>query len=284
MISLKEVSKNYGKTKVFTNMDLTISQDKIYCLIGRNGAGKTTLMQLIAGKCEPSKGNVLVDNKIVNTFDRTQKVTFLEPGKKLFNIKLNELIHFYSSTRDHYDIDLAREMLTQFELDGNKKYNQLSFGMKTMVSNVLALADVNDVVLLDEPTLGFDPVIRQRFYQMVLKSYEKYPRIIIISTNQVDEVYTISDHVIMLHNGQFLLNEESSDISEKAYVITGLTEAVQKATEGLRILYQEEYDKYCKCYIFDQRVHILEDVEVMDATLQDIFISIVGGCGNEGIQ
>lgn len=79
-------------------------------------------------------------------------------------------------------------MMERFELDGKKKFNHLSLGMKTMVSTIICLASNKSVVLLDEPVLGFDAIMRVEFYDMLIESFRKHPRIIIVSTHIIEEI------------------------------------------------------------------------------------------------
>ena len=163
MIDFKNVTKRYGSTTAIDDLSLKITDKGIYCLLGRNGAGKTTLMELLAGHIPATKGEIIVDGKAVSTGHMPENVNFIENGSTQFNMKVSELIDTAAKLQDDFDRDSALKMTKRFELDMNKKYKRLSFGMKTMLTTIMTLSNKSNVILLDEPTLGFDAIMRWQF-------------------------------------------------------------------------------------------------------------------------
>ena len=156
MIELRQVTKRYGQAMVLKNISLSIEDPGIYCLLGRNGAGKTTLLKSIAGYQNITDGSIKVGGKIITTAALDTGVSYIENFAKHFNLPVRKLLQIASEVNPNYDYDFASEMLERFELDGKKKFRHLSLGMKTMVSTMICLASNKEVVLLDEPVLGFD--------------------------------------------------------------------------------------------------------------------------------
>lgn len=188
MIELKQVTKQYGQAAVLKNITLSIDEPGIYCLLGRNGAGKTTLLKSIAGYQNITRGTIEVDDKLITTSTLDTGVSYIENFAKHFNLPVRKLLQIASEVNPNYDYDFASEMMERFELDGKKKFNHLSLGMKTMVSTIICLASNKSVVLLDEPVLGFDAIMRVEFYDMLIESFRKHPRIIIVSTHIIEEI------------------------------------------------------------------------------------------------
>lgn len=166
MIELKQVTKQYGQSTVLKNITLSIDEPGIYCLLGRNGAGKTTLLKSVAGYQNITNGTIQVDGKVVTTSALDTGVSYIENFAKHFNLPVRKLLKIASEVNPNYDYDFASEMMERFELDGKKKFNHLSLGMKTMVSTIICLASNKSVVLLDEPVLGFDAIMRVEFYEL----------------------------------------------------------------------------------------------------------------------
>ena len=164
MIELKQVTKQYGQATVLKKITLSIDEPGIYCLLGRNGAGKTTLLKSIAGYQNITDGTIQVDGKTITTSTLDTGVSYIENFAKHFNLPVRKLLRIASEVNPNYDYDFASEMMERFELDGKKKFNHLSLGMKTMVSTIICLASNKSVVLLDEPVLGFDAIMRVEFY------------------------------------------------------------------------------------------------------------------------
>lgn len=132
-------------------------------------------------------GEIFIDGKKISTGRTPECVNFVEGNSEQFNMKVSDLIETANLLQDAFDLGFARRMAERFELDGNKKYKQLSFGMKTMLTTILTLANSSKVILLDEPTLGFDAIMRDRFNTLLFESCELSPRVIIVSTQSHDQ-------------------------------------------------------------------------------------------------
>ena len=139
MIALKQVTKQYGQAAVLKNITLSIDEPGIYCLLGRNGAGKTTLLKSIAGYQNITKGTIEVDGKAITTSTLDTGVSYIENFAKQFNLPVRKLLRMASEVNPDYDCYFASDMMERIELDGKKKFNHLSLGMKTMVSTQLCM-------------------------------------------------------------------------------------------------------------------------------------------------
>ena len=153
MIELKQVTKQYGQATVLKNITLTVDEPGIYCLLGRNGAGKTTLLKSIAGYQNITSGTIQVDGKPITTSTLDTGVSYIENFAKHFNLPVRKLLRIASEVNPNYDYDFASEMMERFELDGKKKFNHLSLGMKTMVSTNPSLEPRRDLSFSGSPTL-----------------------------------------------------------------------------------------------------------------------------------
>jgi ABC-type multidrug transport system, ATPase component len=281
MINFQKVTKTYRKATALDDIDLNINDNKIYCLLGRNGAGKTTLLKLIAGHINVTAGNILVDNKKVSTINMPSCVNFIESRASQFNIRVGEMIKLAGTLQEEFDTEFAKEMVKKFKLDKNKKYKQLSFGMQTMLTTLLSLASNNSVVLLDEPVLGFDAIMRERFYDLLQTSFEHHPRIIIVSTHLIDEIARVAEDIIILDEGNILLTSSINNVDEKAYSLTGQSNEIKNAVKGLNVISEKTLGGFTTAYIFDERTDFPESIKVMPMRLQEFFINIVGGENDE---
>src|SRR5699024_5106091 len=112
-----------------------------------------------------------------------------------FNMSIADLLDTTKHLQDNFDIEFAYKMLQKFKLDKKKKFKQLSFGMQTMVATIAGLASNSKVVMLDEPVLGFDAIMRNQFNKLLLESFERHPRIIIVSTHLIDEIAKVAQYL-----------------------------------------------------------------------------------------
>lgn len=281
MIDFLNVTKKYGGTTAIDHMSLRISENGIYCLLGRNGAGKTTLMKLLAGHINYSDGKILVDGEVVSTNRMPESVSFIESGAAQFNIKVSELIDMAAQLQDDFDRGFALKMVDRFDLSLKKKFKQLSFGMKTMLTTIITLANNTGVILLDEPTLGFDAIMRDQFNTLLLESYQAHPRVIIVSTHLIDEIAKVTERLIIIDNGKLLIEAGIEEIDERAYTISGLVSAVEPLLIGRNCIGRTVAGSVMAAHIYDERFTPPEGVSIDRLSLQDFFINIVGGNKHE---
>lgn len=279
MIALKQVTKQYGHTTVLKNITLSINDPGIYCLLGRNGAGKTTLLKSIAGYQNVTNGTILVDNKVITTSTLDTGVSYIENFAKHFNLPVQKLLHIASKVNPNYDYDFASEMMERFELDGKKKFNHLSLGMKTMVSTIICLASNKKIILLDEPVLGFDAIMRLEFYTMLTESFQKHPRIIIVSTHIIEEIAKTVQKLIIIDKGCIRFFDTFQSVETKAFSVSGLQKDVEAATQYLNVISKDTVGGLETAYIFDNPPTLTTSVEIHPLTLQDFFIQMVGHKG-----
>ena len=276
MIELNQVTKRYGQASVLKNITLTIDEPGIYCLLGRNGAGKTTLLKSIAGYQNITSGSIKVDGKEITTSTLDTGVSYIENFAKHFNLPVRKLLKIASEVNPDYDYNFASEMMERFELDGKKKFNHLSLGMKTMVSTIICLASSKEVILLDEPVLGFDAIMRVEFYDMLTESFKEHPRIIIVSTHIIEEIAKTIDKLIIIDKGSIRFFDTLQSVETKAFSVSGLQSEVEAATRGLKVIGQDTVGGLVTCCIFDTPPQESASIEVRPLSLQDFFIQMVG--------
>lgn len=281
MIEFKNVTKKYGGITAIDRISLGIPESGIYCLLGRNGAGKTTLMKLIAGHIAATDGTIAVDGQHVSPNKMPENVNFIESGSVQFNMRVSELIDAAAQLQESFDRDFAREMTERFELDTRKRYKQLSFGMKTMLTAIITLANNSKIILLDEPTLGFDAIMRDQFNTLLLESYHAHPRVIIVSTHLIDEIAKVTERLIIINKGRILLETGIEDIDEKSYTLSGPTSKILPLISELNCIGKTTAGSMMAAHIYGDRITPPQGVTLDRLSLQDFFINIVGGKSHE---
>jgi len=279
MIELKQVTKQYGQATVLKNITLSIEDPGIYCLLGRNGAGKTTLLKSIAGYQNITSGSIQVDGKAITTSTLDTGVSYIENFAKHFNLPVQKLLRIASEVNPNYDYDFAAEMMDRFELEGKKKFHHLSLGMKTMVSTIICLASSKNVILLDEPVLGFDALMRVEFYDMLTESFRKHPRIILVSTHIIEEIAKTIQKLILIDRGSVRFFDTLQAVETKAFCISGLQKDVETATKDRNVIGQDVVGGLVTSYIFDNPPEKTGSLEIRPLSLQEFFIQMVGHKG-----
>lgn len=279
MIELKQVTKQYGQATVLKNITLSIEEPGIYCLLGRNGAGKTTLLKSIAGYQNITSGSIQVDGKAITTTTLDTGVSYIENFAKHFNLPVQKLLRIASEVNPNYDYDFAAEMMDRFELEGKKKFRHLSLGMKTMVSTIICLASSKNIILLDEPVLGFDALMRVEFYDMLTESFRKHPRIILVSTHIIEEIAKTIQKLILIDRGSVRFFDTLQAVETKAFCISGLQKDVEAATKDRNVIGQDAVGGLVTSYIFDNPPEETGSLEIRPLSLQEFFIQMVGHKG-----
>lgn len=279
MIELTNVTKRYGSASVLKNVTLKMDEPGIYCLLGRNGAGKTTLLKSIAGYQNITDGSIRVDGRVITTAALDTGVSYIENFAKHFNLTVQKLLRVASRVNPDYDLEFAAEMMERFELDGKKKFNHLSLGMKTMVSSMICLASNKSAILLDEPVLGFDAIMRVEFYEMLTKSFQKHPRVIIVSTHIIEEIAKTIHKLIIIDQGCIRFFDTLQALEAKAFRVSGLKRDVDAATANLNVIGQDLVGGLATSYLFDTPPTEEPTLEIQPLSLQDFFIQMVGHKG-----
>lgn len=281
MIELVNVTKKYGGATAVDRLSLKIPEIGTYCLLGRNGAGKTTLMKMLAGHISATEGRIIIGGEKISRGKAPDSVNYIESGSIQFNMRVSELLDAAAELQDDFDRDFAREMTERFELNPKKRFKQLSLGMKTMLTTIMTLANNSKIILLDEPVLGFDAIMRDQFNTLLLESYHKRPRVIIVSTHLIDEIAKITERLIIIDNGRLLIEAGIDEIDEKAYTLSGHAKDILPLLNGLNCIGKTTAGSVMAANIFDERITPPDGITVDRLSLQDFFIKIVGGKTNE---
>lgn len=223
MLTIEHLSKSYAGRPALEDVNLSIESDAIVGLFGRNGAGKSTLMSCIANRLLPSSGRIVLDGKDVRDNEHAQQRIYLVNETLPFLI-CNRLGGFFRNEERFaggFDWDFATRMLAGFGIEPTAQFGTLSFGQRMMVRLAAALAVPADVVLLDEPMLGLDPVNRDLFYRFLLQAYAERPRLIMLSTHIIDEIAPVIERVVILDHRHIADNFASDELAERATIISG---------------------------------------------------------------
>ncbi|OTQ83879.1 spermidine/putrescine ABC transporter ATP-binding protein [Bacillus subtilis subsp. subtilis] len=213
-IKLEHVSKKYGRHTA-VNVSITLSSGRIYGLIGPNGSGKSTTLKMMAGLLFPTSGFVKVDEEQVTRemVRQTAYLTELDMFYPHFTVK--DMVNFYQSQFPDFQTEQAYKLLNEMQLNPEKKIKKLSKGNRGRLKIVLALARRADVILLDEPFSGLDPMVRDSIVNSLVSYIDFEQQIVVIATHEIDEIETLLDEVIILANGEKVAQREVEDIREQ---------------------------------------------------------------------
>ena len=215
MIRIENITFAYkGQSKkVFEDFSLTFEKNKIYGLLGKNGTGKSTLLYLMAGLLRPKSGTVTVNG--MKATDRCPAMLsdlfIVTEEYDLPSVKLDTYVKTTAPFYPNFSREVLDQCLTDFQLEGNIKLNELSMGQKKKVVMSFALASGTSILLMDEPTNGLDIPSKSQF-RKVIANYMTEDRTLIISTHQVHDIEQLLDHVVIVNENTLLMNSSVADI------------------------------------------------------------------------
>ena len=171
MIKVKGITKYFGTFKVLDDVNMNVKKGSVYGLVGPNGSGKTTIIKHIVGVYKQNKGEILIDKE--NVLQKTQvkqKIAYIPDELYFFpQYNIKAMAEYYSNIYINWDWNRYNDLKKVFQIDENKKINRLSKGMQRQVAFWLAVSLMPEVMILDEPVDGLDPVMRKKVWNLVLQ-------------------------------------------------------------------------------------------------------------------
>ena len=241
MIQLQNINFSYHKGReLFDNLSLSLEGGHIYGLFGKNGAGKTTLLKIIAGLRFAKSGTstTLGQRAELRKAEMLKDLYFLQEEVFVPALSIRNYVKCYAPFYENFDNEQFEEYLHLFEITSmDDKLTALSHGQRKKVIISFALATNTKILLMDEPTNGLD-IPSKGIFRKIMTMAANEDRLILISTHQVRDLHCLIDAVVILDNGNILLNASSDDITDKlCFKITddtGTDEPILYCEENLR--------------------------------------------------
>jgi len=216
MVSIQSLYKSFGKNQVLTGVDLEITEQGIFAILGPNGSGKTTLIKSILGMVIPNKGKIVVQgDDIKKNSTYRHKIDYL-PQIANFpsNLRVKELIKMIKDLRSKTSDDLQLIELFKLEPFLDKKLGSLSGGTKQKVNIVLTFMFDSPLIILDEPTTGLDPISLIHLKELI-QAEKKKGKTILITSHIMSFVEEVSDEIVFLLEGQIYFKGSISELKSK---------------------------------------------------------------------
>ncbi len=207
VIEIKNLSRDFGQTRALDNVSLSVPRGVVMGLVGLNGAGKTTMLKHVMGLLRAQSGSVTVFGVDPSRQPESalSKVGYLTEEDTLPGwIKVWQLLRFSKPFYPNWDDDYAQELIETFKLPLDKKVKQLSKGQRARCVLVVALAHRPELLVLDEPSSGLDPVVRNDILAAVIRTIADSGRTVLFSSHLLDEVQRVSDLVGVVRNGKLV--------------------------------------------------------------------------------
>lgn len=216
MIDFQHISKTFGKTKVLDELNLTLSKGQSIALIGPNGSGKTTLIKSLLGLVIPSNGEIQIDGITTKGkwMHRSNIGYMPQIGRYPDNITVMQLFNMMKEIRKGTYTKVDEELLHSFDIFKfeNKTMRSLSGGMRQKVSACLAFMFDPEILILDEPTAGLDPISSELLKAKVKKELSK-GKLVLITSHILSDLEELTDKIIYLNEGKVVFFKNLTDLT-----------------------------------------------------------------------
>ena len=203
-IKIEGLHFSYGRKKVLKGVELEVPKGSIFGFLGRNGSGKTTTIKTLLGLQKPQAGRCLVGglDSVTQNLEIRQRVGFMAEDQQMYGwMTVGRIIKWVAGFYPNWDYKFADELLEILRLPGNMKVKALSKGQNSSLALLLALGHRPDIVILDDPTLGLDPIARKDFLRHVIDLLQSNNVTVFFSSHLLYEIEPVADHIAILDEG-----------------------------------------------------------------------------------
>ena len=287
MLEMKNVTKCFGNFKALDDLSMTVPKGTVYGLVGPNGAGKSTAIRHLTGVYTPTEGSITMEGTPV--FENPEikaRIGYIPDDIFYFpSATLEEMRKFYRGLYPKFDDELFERLYEIFNLPKNSPLRRFSKGMQKQAAFHLAICCRPDVLILDEPVDGLDPVMRRQVWSLILSDVAEHGTTVLISSHNLRELEDICDHVGIMDHGKMLLERSLADMQGSTVKL----QIVGEVPAGLDILHESSSGRL-KTYILRGGADAVTEMvaatnpayfDVLPLSLEEIFIYELGGVNYE---
>ena len=287
MLKLQNVTKTFGDFKALDDLSLSVPKGSVYGLVGPNGAGKSTAIRILTGVYRPDNGQVLMEGQPVWENDALKARIGLISDEIFYfpSSTLEDMYRFYSGIFPNYDRELYARLSDVFRLPSKKQIRSYSKGMQKQAAFQLVLCAHPDVLILDEPVDGLDPVMRRTVSSLILSEVAQRQVTVLISSHNLRELEDLCDYVGIMDRGKMLLERSLADMQGTTHKV----QMVGQVPDQLEILHTSGTGRLQSLIVRGTAAEverILTEAnpayfELIPMSLEEIFIYELGGIRDE---
>jgi len=287
MLEMKHVTKTFGTFKALNDLSLTVPQGAVYGLVGPNGAGKSTAIRHITGIYRPDRGSVTVEGLPVYENPKIKEVMGYIPDDVFFfpSATMEEMRRFYKGMYPKFDDALFGRLYEAFDLPRKGQIRRFSKGMQKQAAFHLTLACRPDILILDEPVDGLDPVMRRQVMRLILSDVAEHGTTVLISSHNLRELEDVCDHVGIMDHGKMLLERSLADMQGSTVKV----QLVGEIPDGLEVLHETVSGRLKTLVVRGSAEEVAQRIgteepayfDVLPLSLEEIFIYELGGVNYE---
>ena len=291
MIQVKELIKSFDGFRVLDGLNIHVPKGAVYGLVGPNGAGKSTVIRHLAGIYRQDSGQVLIDGQPVYENPEIKGRIAYIPDDIFFYTQatINDMMKFYRSVYPRFSPERFEKLEELFNLDRKQPMRKLSKGMQKQAAFWLAMSQCPEVVILDEPVDGLDPVMRRQVWSALLADVAENDTTVLVSSHNLRELEDVCDHVGIMNHGRMLVERSLSALQDNIVKIQLAFADGGKLPEGLEILHRSSTGRLQQLILRGSAEELTAKLsaagplflDVVPLNLEEIFIYELGGADHE---
>ena len=287
MLEMKNVTKTFGKFKALDDLSMTVPKGSVYGLVGPNGAGKYTAIRLMTGIYRPDSGSITLEGMPVyeNPVNKVRMGYIPDDIFYFPSASMEEMKSFYKGIYSQFDEELYKKLFEAFQLPRKGAIRRFSKGMQKQAAFHLSLCTHPEMLILDEPVDGLDPVMRRQVWSLILSEVAANGTTVLVSSHDLRELEDICDHVGIMDHGKMLLERSLQDMQGATHKL----QLVGEVPETLDILHESQTGRLKTLVVRGDAREISRKVsaanpvyfDVLPLSLEEIFIYELGGVNYE---
>ena len=287
MLEMKNVTKTFGKLKALDDLTMTVPKGAVYGLVGPNGAGKSTAIRHALGVYRPDRGSITLDGKPVYENPEVKNRICAIPDDVFYfpSATMADMKAYYKGMYPQFDEALFEKLYEVFQLPKSSPIRRFSKGMQKQAAFHLTICTHPELLILDEPVDGLDPVMRRQVWSLLLGEVAQRETTVLVSSHNLRELEDICDHVGIMDRGRMLLERSLADMQGSTHKL----QLVGNAPLDLEVLHESSSGRLKTLVVRGNAQEIAQKVQatqptyfdVLPLSLEEIFIYELGGVNYE---
>ncbi len=294
MIKVENVTKTFDGFKALDEINLNVEKGSVYGLVGPNGAGKSTIIRHLTGIYKQDSGRITIDGQeVFDNADVKKRIAYIPDDLYFFlNSDINDMAKFYKGVYENFNMERFEKLLSVITtIDRKKTIRKMSKGMQKQAAFILAMCQMSDIMILDEPVDGLDPVMRRQIWSLMMQDVTERQVTVLVSSHNLRELEDVCDTVGIMNQGKMLMERSLFSMQDG---ITKLQVAFREdkipvmnedSIEGFKLLNSQKsgsvYTMIVKCSEKEIKDKLSKYepllLDSIPLTLEEIFIHELGG-------
>lgn len=291
MIEVRNVMKEFDGFRALDDISMTVPTGAVYGLVGPNGAGKSTIIRHLTGIYRQDAGEITIDGAPVFENPEVKSRIAYIPDDIFYyaNASIREMMDFYRSIYPHFDAERFKKLADVFGLDPKRQMRRLSKGMQKQAAFWIAVSLRPEILILDEPVDGLDPVMRRRIWSIIMADVAENGTTVLVSSHNLRELEDVCDSVGIMNKGKIMIERSLNELQENIVKIQLALPDGESLPQGLDILHKSNTGRLQSLIMHGTQEELTEKlqsahplfIDAVPLTLEEIFIYELGGADYE---